>query len=67
MAHDNERANVVGEMTLLRKQQLESLENLAFYGWSEEAKPAHDKRADRIALLFHRLAELTLLGVVGTP
>jgi hypothetical protein len=58
MAHDNERANLVDEMALLRKQQLESFEDSAFYGWTEEAKTAHDKRSDRIALLCHRLAEL---------
>lgn len=58
MAYSNERANVAAEMSLLQKQQLESIKKATFVGWTAEAKADHDKRADRMDLLLGRLAEL---------
>jgi hypothetical protein len=58
MADSAERANLVAEIFLLRRQQLESIENAAFVGWTVEAQADHDKRADRVELLLHRLAQL---------
>lgn len=43
MAHDNERADVVAEMSLLQKQQLESFDDATFFGWTPDAKADHDK------------------------
>ena len=57
MADSAKRARLVAEIALLRKQQLESIENAAFLGWTAEAKADHDKRADRVELLVRRLAE----------
>jgi hypothetical protein len=62
MAHDNERADLFAEISLLQKQQLKSFEAATFFGWTPEAKADHDKRADRMDLLCSRLAELD-----GTP
>ena len=58
MADSAKRESFVAEISLLRKQQLESFENGAFFGGTDEAKAAHDKRAGSIKLLLHRLAEL---------
>jgi hypothetical protein len=55
---DTTRALVVAEISLLRKQQLESLEDSAFCGWTAESEADHEKRSDRMELLLHRLAEL---------
>ncbi len=58
MANSAKRARLVAEMSLLRKQQLELIEAATFFGWTPEAKADHDKRADRMELLLHRLVEL---------
>lgn len=58
MADSEKRARLVAEMSLLRKQQLESIEKATFCGWTPEAETDQDKRADRIELLLRRLAEL---------
>ena len=50
-------AEQVAEMSLLRKQQLGSIENATFIGWTPEAKSDHEKRADRIELLILQLAK----------
>lgn len=58
MAESPNRKRLVAEMSLLRRQQLESIENAAFVGWTPEAKADHDKRAERMELLGRRLAGL---------
>lgn len=55
MAESAERARLVAEISLLRKQQLESIDNASFLGWTAEAKVDHDKRANLIELLSRRL------------
>ena len=58
MADSPKRTRLVAEISLLRKQQLESLENASFFGWTPEAKADHDKRAESMELLRSRLAGL---------
>ena len=58
MADSPKRTRLLAEMSVLRKQQLESIENAAFFGWTPEAKADHDERADRMELLLSRLAGL---------
>ena len=58
MADSQNRARLLAEMSLLRKQQLESMENATFCGWTPEATADRDKRADRIQLLLSWLAGL---------
>jgi hypothetical protein len=58
MADSPQTGRLVAEISLLRKQQLESIENATFFGWSPEAKADHEKRADRIQLLILQLAKL---------
>ena len=58
MANSPKHARLVAEMSLLQKQQLESIDNAAFCGWTAIAKAEHDRRADRLDLLLRQLAEL---------
>ena len=58
MANSPERARVLAEIAILRKQQLESTDSATFFGWTPETKADHEKRADRIKLLVLQLAKL---------
>jgi hypothetical protein len=58
MADSPKRPRVVAELAILRKQQIESIENASFVGWNTEGKADHDERADRIELLILQLAKL---------
>ena len=57
MADPSKTAGLAAELSLLRKQQLGSIENAIFCGWTPEAKADHEKRADRIELLMLQLAK----------
>lgn len=58
MAHRNERADVVAEIAMLRKQQLESEIDATYLGWTLKAKIANERRANRIASLVGVLDDL---------
>jgi hypothetical protein len=52
------RAELVTEITHLRKQQLESFADGIFSGWPPEQEAAHDERADRLSRLVLELEAL---------
>jgi hypothetical protein len=58
MADSPKRPRVVAALGILRKHQIESIENAVFFGWTPEGKADHDERADRIELLVLQLAKL---------
>ena len=58
MAHRNERADVVAEIALLRKQQFESEIDATYLGWTLKAKIANERRSNRIASLVGVLDDL---------
>lgn len=58
MADSPKREKLVAEIALLRKQQLDSLDNAFFVGWTARATADYEQRADRIELLVIRLAKL---------
>ena len=58
MAHRNERADVVAEIAMLRKQQLDSEIDATYLGWTPKSKIAKERRASRIALLIGILDDL---------
>ena len=60
MAHRNERADVVAEIAVLRKQQFESEIDSTYLGWTLKAKIANERRANRISLLVGVLDDLDL-------
>jgi hypothetical protein len=52
------RAEIVAEITELRKQQLEDGAEALFGGLTREQEDAHRERADRLARLVHELDTL---------
>jgi hypothetical protein len=58
MAHRNERADVVAEIAMLRKQQFESEIDATYLGWTLKAKIANERRTNRIASLVGVLEDL---------
>ena len=58
MAHHIERADVVAEIAVLRKQQFESEIDATYLGWTLKARIAEERRANRIALLVGVLDDL---------
>ena len=58
MAHRHERADVVAEIAVLRKQQFESEIDATYLGWTLKAMIANERRANRIALLVGVLDDL---------
>ena len=52
------RAEIVAEITELRKQQLEAAADALFGAWTREQEAAHKERADRLALLVLELDAL---------
>jgi len=54
----HKRAELVTEITHLRKQQLESFADGAFRGWPPEQEAAHNERADRLRRLVLELEAL---------
>ena len=58
MAHHNERADVVADIAMLRKQQFESEIDATYLGWTLKAKIANERRANRISLLVGVLDDL---------
>jgi hypothetical protein len=61
MASSTRRAELIAEITQLRKQQLESFADEAFSGWPPEQEAAHNERSDRLKRL---VLELEALDVV---
>jgi len=49
------RAELVAEITELRKQQLEAAADAMFGAWTREQEDAHQKRANRLANLVREL------------
>lgn len=45
----NRRAELTAELTSLHEDQIESLREATFTGWTPEQKVEHEKRKDRIA------------------
>lgn len=60
LADSPKRERLVAEITLLRRQQIDCIENATFFGWTTEAKADHERRADRLEVLVHRLAKLDM-------
>lgn len=58
MAHCNERADVIAEIAMLRKQQFESEIDATYLGWTLKTKIAKERRTSRIALLVGVLDDL---------
>ena len=56
MAKTPNHKRLAAELYILQKQQLESIENATFCGWTPDASAQYNKRADRIELLLSRLA-----------
>ncbi len=59
------RAELVTEITHLRKQQMESFADGAFSGWPPKQEAAHSDRADRLSRLVHELEALDGTLVLG--
>jgi hypothetical protein len=55
------RAELIAEITELRKQQLEADGDALFGAWTGEQEAAHQERADRLARLFLELDTLDQL------
>jgi hypothetical protein len=62
MASSTKRAELIAEITQLRKQQLESFADGFFSGWPPEHEAAYEERSDRLARLVLEL-EATPPGV----
>jgi hypothetical protein len=58
MKSTNRRAELATEITALRQQQIESLRDVTFTGWTPEEKAEHERRKDRIATLQRELNAL---------
>ena len=62
MVQRNERADVVAEIAVLRKQQFESEIDATYLGWTLKAKIANERRANRLATLVDLLNNLDTYG-----
>jgi len=51
MTSTNRRAELITEITTLHQQQIESLRDATFTGWTPEDKAEHERRKDLIAEL----------------
>ena len=51
MKPTNRRSELASELSALHEQQIESLREATFTGWTPEQKTEHEKRKDRIAEL----------------
>jgi len=49
MKPTSRRSELASEITELHEQQIESLREATFTGWTAEQKTEHEKRKDRIA------------------
>jgi hypothetical protein len=58
MASDTTRSELMAAIDELRKDQMESNRQATFGGWTREAEAAHERRADRMAILRRQLAAL---------
>jgi hypothetical protein len=54
-APDQKHDELVAEIAKLQKEQLKSLADARFGGWSREEEAAHRKRSDRLAFLISEL------------
>lgn len=52
------RAELTAELTALHEQQIESLREATFTGWTSEEKAEHEQRKDHIAELQSELNAL---------
>ena len=52
------RAELTAKITALHEQQIESLREATFMGWTSEQKVEHEERKDRIAELQRELNDL---------
>lgn len=59
MKSTNRRAELAAELAKLHEQQMESLTNATFAGWTPDQTAAHQKRSDRILALTSELNALT--------
>jgi hypothetical protein len=51
MTSINRRAELITEITALHQEQIESLRDATFTGWTPEEKAEHERRKDLIAEL----------------
>jgi hypothetical protein len=54
----HKRAELIAEITQLRKQQLDSFADGAFSGWPPEQESAHNERGERLSRLVLELEAL---------
>lgn len=59
MESSNRRGELVAELAKLHEQQMESITNATFAGWTQEQKVEHEKRSGRILALSSELNDLT--------
>lgn len=52
------RAELTAQITSLHQDQIESLREATFTGWTPEQKAEHEKRKDRISELQRELNDL---------
>ena len=58
MKFTNRRAELVAELAKLHEQQMESITNATFAGWTSEQNVEHEKRSGRILALTSELNAL---------
>jgi len=58
MTSTNRRTELATEITALHQEQIESLRDVTFTGWTPEEKAEHERRKDRLAELQRELNDL---------
>lgn len=59
MESSTRRAQLVAQLQELHEQQMQSLRDATFMGWTPEERSEHRKRADQIAAMTRELGALT--------